>query len=132
MTGGKLIMSCRAATSTTSSSTRTSRSRPSSGRMQAEPYAMTPSSASWGYMVGNFLQDVVVLRRGAASTRAAAATCSRTPTCSSSRDGRTAPAQRRQKTLVGDELPRDCAHALGVFPTMSHGNDYGGKIIGGR
>ncbi|KAF0898194.1 hypothetical protein E2562_001838 [Oryza meyeriana var. granulata] len=99
MTGGQMILSCRAAFS---------------GNWDSAAYA-TRCRVDEGGCRYLFQNGHMFLVTGRHATRAA-------------------PAQRREKALVGDVLLRECTHVLGVFPTMCrykpHDHDYVGKIIG--
>ncbi|KAG8048029.1 hypothetical protein GUJ93_ZPchr0008g13202 [Zizania palustris] len=144
MTGGQMILSCRAAFSGNWEYFHyfiLDPYKPQRAFFQpaAEPYAIL---CKWGYM-GNFLQDVVVFNSSAAYAhlcRVDEGGCRYL-----FQDGHmflvtgrhatmAAPAHSREKTLVGDVLLRDCVHVLGVFPTVCrykpHDNPYVGKIIG--
>uniref|UniRef100_J3MUM4 DUF7771 domain-containing protein n=2 Tax=Oryza brachyantha TaxID=4533 RepID=J3MUM4_ORYBR len=141
MTGGQMILSCRAAYAGNWEYFHyfiLDPYKPQRAFFQpppppaGEPYAIL---CKWGYM-GNFLQDVVVFNSSAGYA----------PRCRVDeggchylfQDGHmflvTGRRRRREKTLVGDVLLRECAHALGVFPTVCrykpHDNAYVGMIIG--
>ncbi|XP_062196144.1 uncharacterized protein LOC133899191 [Phragmites australis] len=113
---------------------------------QADPYVIY---CKWGYM-GNFLQDAVVFNRSAgwaAQCRVDNGGCrylfqdghmflvtGRHGAKGAAAAAAAGPRQRREKTLVGDVVLRECSHVLGVFPTMCrykpHDHQYVGKIIG--
>ncbi|XP_062191827.1 uncharacterized protein LOC133895495 [Phragmites australis] len=151
MTGGQMILSCRAAFSGNWEYFHyfildPYKLRQAFFQPQADPYVIF---CKWGYM-GNFLQNVVVFNSSAGYA----------PLCrvenggcrylfqdghmylvTGKHKGAGAPApapagprQRREKTLVGDLVLRECRHVMGVFPTMCwykpHGHEYVGKIIG--
>ncbi|KAL6900908.1 hypothetical protein ACP4OV_005584 [Aristida adscensionis] len=157
MTGGQMILSCRAAFDGNWEYFHYFILDPYKPQQaffqpQADPYLII---CKWGYM-GNFLQDVVVFN----STAAYAPRCrvdgggcrylfqdghmylvtGRHDAGAAAAAGgaatRRAPPPRhwRDKKLVGDVLLRECNHVLGLFPTMcrkkEHDNPYVGKIIG--
>ncbi|KAJ1269293.1 hypothetical protein BS78_07G200300 [Paspalum vaginatum] len=156
MTGGQMILSCRADFSGNWEYFHYFILDPYKPQQaffqpQADPYVIF---CKWGYM-GNFLQDVVVFNSSATWA----------PQCRVDNGGcrylfqdahmflvtgkrgghsgipntveKVPPADSRhgrQKTLIGDLLLRECQHVLGVFPTMCrkkpHHHQYVGKIIG--
>jgi hypothetical protein len=146
MTGGQMILSCRADFSGNWEYFHYFILDPYKPRQaffqpQADPYIIY---CKWGYM-GNFLQNVVVFNSSAAYA----------PHCRVDNGGcrylfqdglmfritgkhgaATVPGagQRREKTLVGDVLLRDCRHVMGLFPEAcwykAHDHEYVGKIIG--
>jgi hypothetical protein len=144
MTGGQMILSCRAAYSGNWEYFHyfildPYKPQHAYFQPQTDNYAIL---CKWGYM-GNFLQDVVVFNSSAPYARFCrvdAGGCRYL-----FQDGhmflvtgrhatKEAPWQKREKKLVGDVLLRDCNHIMGVFPSMchykKHDNPYVGKIIG--
>ncbi|TVU04957.1 hypothetical protein EJB05_48102, partial [Eragrostis curvula] len=175
MTGGQMILSCRADFSGNWEYFHYFILDPYKPRQaffqpQADPYVIY---CKWGYM-GNFLQNVVVFNSSAAyaphcrvdnggcrylfqdghmfrvtgkhvdATAAplAMAVAVGAPSPAPMAAAAPAPAvmmpavtrQRREKTLVGDVVLRECRHVMGLFPAgcwyKSHDNEYVGKIIG--
>ncbi|XP_052166179.1 uncharacterized protein LOC127782939 [Oryza glaberrima] len=152
MTGGQMILSCRTAFSGNweyfhyfiLDPYKPQRAffqppPPPPNSAAAVPYAIL---CKWGYM-GNFLQDVVVFNSSAAYAprcRVEEGGChylfedGKMFLVTGRRATRAAPARRREKRLVGDVVLRECAHVLGVFPTVCrykpHEHNYVGKIIG--
>ncbi|KAL6661844.1 hypothetical protein ACP70R_001228 [Stipagrostis hirtigluma subsp. patula] len=142
MTGGQMILSCRAAFNGNWEYFHYFILDPyklqrAFFQPQADPYFIL---CKWGYM-GNFLQDVVVFNSSAPwapECRVDSGGCSYL-----FQDGHmfvitggkhATPPRRREKILVGDVLLRECTHVLGMFPTMCrkkhHDHPYVGKIIG--
>uniref|UniRef100_A0A0D9XA19 DUF7771 domain-containing protein n=1 Tax=Leersia perrieri TaxID=77586 RepID=A0A0D9XA19_9ORYZ len=147
MTGGQMILSCRAAFAGNweyfhyfiLDPYKPQRAYFQPPTVGGESYAIL---CKWGYM-GNFLQDVVVFNSSAAYARRCRVeeggchylfqdghmflVTGKQPT-------KAAPEQRREKALVGDLVLRECTHVLAVFPTMCrykrHDHQYVGNIIG--
>lgn len=157
MTGGQMILSCRADFSGNWEYFHYFILDPYKPRQaffqpQVEPYIIY---CKWGYM-GNFLQNVVVFNssaRYAPQCRVDNGGCRYlfqdghmfrvtgkhgATTTVDAVGGAPSPAppvrQRREKTLVGDVVLRECRHVMGLFPAecwyRRHDHEYVGKIIG--
>uniref|UniRef100_A0ACD5ZWR7 Uncharacterized protein n=1 Tax=Avena sativa TaxID=4498 RepID=A0ACD5ZWR7_AVESA len=145
MTGGQMILSCRAAFSGNWEYFHyfiLDPYKPQHAYFQPPQTDHYSILCKWGYM-GNFLQDVVVFDSSAPYApfcRVDAGGCrylfqdGQMFLVTGRHATKKAPGQKREKKLVGDLLLRDCDHILGIFPSTchyrKHDHQYVGKIIG--